>query len=63
MSMGPQMPDISVNNHMANFNTGPYGDWGPPLKIKILRRVFWHVREDQKVGLEPNFHEPRSPNG
>ena len=24
MNLGPQMADISVNNQMANFNTGPY---------------------------------------
>ena len=24
---------------------------------------FVHAREDEKVGLEPNFHEPRFSNG
>ena len=43
------------------FNTGPYGD--PPLKIQILKSFFLHAREDQKIGPEPNFHEPRSSNG
>ena len=31
MSLGPQMADIIVNNQMANFNAGPYGD---PLPLK-----------------------------
>ena len=26
MSLGPQIADISVNNQMTNFNTGPYGE-------------------------------------
>ena len=33
MNLGPNMADISVDNQRANFDTGPYGDWGPtPLK-------------------------------
>ena len=34
------------------------GHMDNPLKITILRSVFVHVREDQKIGLERNFHEP-----
>ena len=26
MNLGPQMADIIVDNQMANFNTGPYGE-------------------------------------
>ena len=26
MNLGPQMADIIVNNQMANFKTGPYGE-------------------------------------
>ena len=37
--------------------------WGPPLKIKILKSGFLHVREDQKIGPEPKFHVRRSSNG
>ena len=43
------------------FYTEPYGD--PHLKIKILKSVFLHAREDQKIGIRPNFHEYRSLNG
>ena len=35
----------------------------PALKIKILKSVVLHDREDQKIGLDPNFHETRSSNG
>ena len=60
MILGPQMSDISVDNQRANFNTGPYG---ARLKIKILKNDFLHAREDQIIGPEPNFNEPRSSNG
>ena len=32
MNLGPQMADISVDNQMASFNIGAYGD--SPLKMK-----------------------------
>ena len=41
MNLGSQMADISVNNQMTNFNTGPYGKL--PLKIKILKIGLRHV--------------------
>ena len=37
--------------------------WAAPLKIKILKSSFRHVRGDRKIDPEPNFHEPRSSNG
>ena len=45
------------------FNTGPYGEWGPPLKIKILKSGFMHGRDEQEIGPEPKFHAPRPSNG
>ena len=65
MNISPQMADISVDNQMANSNTGPYGDLGipPPLKIKILKISFVQAREDQKINTEPKFHAPMSSNG
>ena len=59
MSLGLQMADIILNNQMANFNTGPYGD---PLKNQNVEKCFLHVREDRKIGPEPHFQEPRSSN-
>ena len=56
MGLGPQMTDISVNNQMANFNTGPYGDCR--LKIKISKIELRHVLSWPKVDLEPKFHDP-----
>ena len=53
MSLGLQMEKIRVDNQMAIFYTGPYGD--PPLKIKILK--IW-LRSDPKLGLKPKFHDP-----
>ena len=50
------MADISVDNQMDNFNTGPYGD--PPLKIKISKIGLCHVLSWPKLGLEPKFHDP-----
>ena len=32
-----------------------------PFKITIVKRIFLHVREDQKPGTEPIFHAPRGP--
>ena len=48
MNLGPQMADISVDNQRANFNTGPYGNLTPLLKIKILKIGYVHAKEDQK---------------
>ena len=44
------------------FNTGPYGS-KLGLKIKILKSVFLHAREDQKIGPEPKCHLLRPSNG
>ena len=62
MNLGPQMADISVNNQMANFNTGPYAP--PPLEIKILEIVFLHAIEDQEffMNLGPQMAKIRVDN-
>ena len=35
----------------------------PLEKNNFENRVFFYVREDQKIGLAPNFHELRSSDG
>ena len=52
------MADISVDNQRANFNTGPYGEWGPPLEIKISKIGLRHVLIWLELGLDPQFHDP-----
>ena len=62
MNLVPQMAKIRVDNQNGViFNTGPYGD--PTLRIKIFEISFVHAREDQKIGLVPNFNELMSSNG
>ena len=40
------------------FNTGPYGDPPPPLKIKILKIGLRSDLSWPKLGLEQKLHEP-----
>ena len=39
------------------FNTGPQGEWGAPLKIKILKIGLRHVLSWPKLSLVPKFHD------
>ena len=45
----------------AQFNTGPCGE--PPWKSKFWKAGFCMLERIKIIGLEPNFHEPRSLNG
>ena len=40
MSLVSQIPNISMNKRMANFNIGPYGNPHPKKIINILNNVF-----------------------
>ena len=67
MNMGLLVALENVNKHLSDKSSGFLTldhNMGtpPPLKIKILKSGFLHAREDQKIGLGPNFHEPRSSN-
>ena len=48
--------DMAAAEKRLNFNTGPYGD-------HHKNQFFSHAKEDQKIGLESNCHEPRSLSG
>ena len=36
---------------------------GSPLKNQNLENIFLLAREDKKIVLKPNFHEPKSSHG
>ena len=42
----------------------PYieGNGQPPLKMKILKICFFHVRKGPNIDSEPNFHDPMTSN-
>ena len=57
MSLSPQMAEICLNNQMANFHTGQFGD--PPLKKNKTARhqnghkEGHHCGEKQSVAASP----------
>ena len=61
MNLGPQMAEIRVDKRKrVDFLTL---DHMGSLKKQILKIVFLHAREDQKIDVWTNFQEPRSSNG
>ena len=56
-----QMAEIIPDNRKwLDFNIEGNGE--PPLKMKILKICFFHVRKGPNIGSEPNFHDHTTSN-